>query len=115
VAGAVSAPTADARVPTQAAVHPGSARLRGPTGCATRALVHVTATGRRIADVTFYFDSKRVKFLTVPNQPGGRWTLPIRVRALAHGSHRVQARFRFVTASMTVPRTLRLTFQRCGP
>jgi len=77
--------------------------------------VHVIATGRRIADVTFYFDNKRVKFLTVPNQPGGRWTLPIRVRALAYGPHRVQARFRFVSASKTLPRTLRLTFDRCGP
>jgi hypothetical protein len=112
-ATALSAPTVDARGPTQVPVHPGSARLRGPTECAKGALVHVVATGRRIADVTFYFDNKRVKFLTVPNQPGGRWTLPIRVRALAFGTHWVKARFDFVPASRTSARTLRISFSHC--
>lgn len=107
--------TAGASVHTQKPVHPGSATLRGPSGCPTREVVHMTVTGRGIADVIFYFDNKRVKFLAVPNQPGGRWTLPIRIHAVAFGTHRVQARIDFLPATRTSSRTLRLSFNRCHP
>jgi hypothetical protein len=89
--------------------------LRGPSGCPTADLVHATVTGRGIADVTFYLDNKRVKFLAVPNQPGGRWALPIRIHALAFGTHRVYARIEFLPATRTLPRTLRLSLSRCRP
>jgi hypothetical protein len=86
--------------------------MSGPSGCRS-GLVHVTVTGVSIADVTFYLDNLKVKVLAVPNQTGGRWTLPIRLRYLAFGSHRVQARIDFVVASGTPSRTLRLSFARC--
>ena len=117
-AGVILAATctaAVASVPTQTSVPPGDARLRGPSGCPSSDEVYVTVTGTSIADVTFYVDAKRVKFLAVPNQPGGRWALPIRIRRFAFGSHRVQARIAFLMAAATPPRTLRLSFNRCRP
>ena len=73
-------------------VRPGSATLRGPSGCPTTSAVAATVTGRRIVKVTFYVDGKKVKTLTQPNKSGGRWVLPMNVKRFAFGSHRVQAR-----------------------
>jgi hypothetical protein len=98
-----------------ARVRPGSARLRGPTGCPTKAAVAATVTGRRIVKVTFYVDAKKVKTLTKANASGGRWVLPMNVRRLAYGTHRVQARIQFARSSETKTRTLRLSFNRCKP
>ena len=73
-------------------VRPGSATLRGPSGCPTTSAVAATVSGRRIVKVTFYVDNKKVKTLTQPNKSGGRWVLPMNVKRFAFGSHRVQAR-----------------------
>lgn len=117
-AGAILAATstaAAASVSTQTTAPPGDATLRGPSGCPTSGVVYATVTGRSIADVTFYFDGKRVKFLAVPNQPGGRWALPMRIHRFAFGTHHIQARIAFIVASGTPPRTLRLSFSHCHP
>ena len=98
-----------------ARVRPGSARLRGPSGCPTTSAVAATVTGRRIVKVTFYVDNKKVKTLTHPNASGGRWVLPMDVKRFAFGSHRVQARIQFARSSQTRSRTLRLSFNRCHP
>ena len=98
-----------------ARVRPGSARLRGPTGCPTTSAVAATVTGRRIVKVTFYVDNKKVKTLTKANASGGRWVLPMNVKRFAFGSHRVQARIQFARSSQTKTRTLRMSFSRCHP
>ena len=98
-----------------ARVRPGSARLRGPSGCPTTSAVAATVTGRRIVKVTFYVDNKKVKTLTKANASGGRWVLPMNVKRFAFGSHRVQARIQFARSSQTRARTLRLSFSRCHP
>ena len=96
-------------------VRPGSATLRGPSGCPTTSAVAATVSGRRIVKVTFYVDNKKVKTLTQPNKSGGRWVLPMDVKRFAFGSHRVQARIEFARSSQTKSRTLRLSFSRCHP
>jgi hypothetical protein len=96
-------------------VRPGSARLRGPSGCPTTSAVAATVTGRRIVKVTFYVDNKKVKTLTRPNRKGGQWVLPMNVRRFAFGTHRVRARIEFARSSQTRARTLRLSFNRCRP
>ena len=96
-------------------VQPGSATLRGPSGCPTTSAVAATVTGRRIVKVTFYVDNKKVKTLTQPNKSGGRWVLPMDVKRFAFGSHRVQARIEFARTSQTNSRTLRMSFSRCHP
>jgi hypothetical protein len=96
-------------------VRPGSATLRGPSGCPTTSAVAATVSGRRIVKVTFYVDNKKVKTLTQPNKSGGRWVLPMNVKRFAFGSHRVQARIEFARSSQTRSRTLRMSFSRCRP
>jgi prealbumin domain-containing protein len=96
-----------------ARVRPGSAKLRGPSGCPTTNAVVATVTGRRIVKVTFYVDGKKVKTLTKANGKGGRWVLPLNVRRLAFGAHRVQAKVQFAKSSQTQVKTLRLSFDRC--
>jgi hypothetical protein len=98
-----------------ARVRPGSATLRGPSGCPTTSAVAATVSGRRIVKVTFYVDNKKVKTLTQPNKSGGRWVLPMNVKRFAFGSHRVQARIQFARSSQTKARTLRMSFSRCHP
>jgi hypothetical protein len=96
-----------------ARVRPGSARLSGPSGCPTTNAIAATVTGRRIVKVTFYVDGKKVKTLTKANGKGGRWVLPLNVRRLAFGAHRVQAKVEFAKSSQTTAKTLRLSFDRC--
>ena len=96
-----------------ARVRPGSAKLSGPSGCPTTSAIAATVTGRRIVKVTFYVDGKKVKTLTKANRSGGRWVLPLNVKRLAFGAHRVQARIEFAKSSQTKTKTLRLSFDRC--
>jgi len=96
-------------------VRPGTATLRGPSGCPTTSAVAATVSGRRIVKVTFYVDNKKVKTLTHPNKSGGRWVLPMNVKRFAFGAHRVQARIEFARSSQTRSRTLRMSFSRCRP
>jgi hypothetical protein len=94
-------------------IKPGSAKLSGPSGCPTTNVVAATVTGKRIVKVTFYVDGKKVKTLTRANK-GSRWVLPLNVRRLAYGSHRVQAKVQFAKSSTTKTKTMRLSFSRCG-
>jgi prealbumin domain-containing protein len=94
-------------------IRPGTARFVGPTGCPTTRVASATVAGKRIAKVTFFVDGKKVKTLTKPNGKGGRWTLPLTVRTMAFGTHRVQARVEFAKSTGTKPRTLQLSFSRC--
>src|SRR5919204_672895 len=95
-----------------ARVRPGSAKLSGPSGCPTTNAIAATVSGRRIVKVTFYVDGKRVKTLTKANK-GGRWVLPLNVKRLAFGTHRVEAKVQFAKSSQTKAKTLRLSFSRC--
>ena len=88
----------------------GRARLRGPSGCVNRAF-HARVRGRRIARVRFYVDGRLVK--TIRGRRAS-YSVKVRPRGLGFGRHRVVARVRFVAASETRPRTLRLTFRRCA-
>ena len=93
-------------------VTPGSARLRGPSGC-VRGPFTATVRGARIARVTFFLDGKRFKQLTAPNGEGTRFSVSINPRGRGFGVHRVTVRVEFAAASQTNTRTLRLSFQRC--
>jgi hypothetical protein len=96
-----------------ARVRPGSAKLRGPSGCPTTNAVAATVTGRRIVKVTFYVDGRKVKTLTKANASGGRWVLPLNMRRLGFGTHRVRVTVQFAKSSATKAKTLRLSFNRC--
>ena len=88
----------------------GTARLRGPSGCVHKAFA-VTVRGSRIARVTFFRDGKRIKRIVA--EPGQRrFTLRI-APSQRQGVHRITAKVRFVAASQTRTRTLRLSYQRC--
>jgi hypothetical protein len=97
-----------------ARVVPGSAKMGGLRACPTTKVVAATVTGKRIVKVTFYVDGRKVKTLTKPNGKGGAFKLPMDVRKLAYGSHRVRAKVQFAKSSGTKAKTLRLSFSRCG-
>lgn len=107
----VVSPTPQVRV-SPSRVRPGSARLRGPSGCPTTSAVAATVSGRRIVKVTFYVDGKKVKTLTKANR-NGRWVLPMNVKRFAFGTHRVRVTVQFARSSQTKAKTLRLSFSRC--
>jgi hypothetical protein len=90
----------------------GTARVTGPTGC-PRQNFSVIVRGSKIRRVVFYLDGKRVKTLVRPNS-ANRYVLPIRLKSLRLGTHRVLAVTSFTAASNTPKRTLRRVFQRCG-
>ena len=104
-------PTPQVRV-SPARVRPGSAKLRGPSGCPTTSAVAATVSGRRIVKVTFYVDGKKVKTLTRANR-NGKWVLPMDVKRFAFGTHRVRVTVQFARSSQTKAKTLRLSFSRC--
>lgn len=93
-----------------ATVVSGRARLRGPSGCIYRAF-RARVIGRRIASVRFFVDGRLVKRI---DERQRTYTVRVRPTGLGLGFHRVTARVRFVGASGTAPRTLRLTFRRCA-
>jgi hypothetical protein len=97
-----------------ARVVPGSAKMRGPNGCPTNNVVAATITGKRIVKVTFYVDGHKVKTLTKPNGKGGAFKLPVNVRKLSYGAHRVMAKIQFAKSSGTKAKTLRLSFSHCS-
>jgi hypothetical protein len=99
-------------VVSPARVRPGTALLRGPSGCARSDVVAASVTGKRIATVTFYVDNKKVKTLHKANR-GSRWVLSMRIHRLAFGTHRVRARVVFAKSSRTGAKTLPLSFSRC--
>jgi hypothetical protein len=93
-------------------VAPGTAKIKGKTGCVTQNF-NVTVTGRQIRRVVFTLDNKRIKTLTKPNA-GSAFRLPVKPGTLKKGTHRVVAQTTFTTASGTRPRTLRVAFSRCN-
>ena len=108
-----STPPAQIKV-SPARVVPGSAKIKGPRVCTTKNAVAATVTGKRIVKVTFYVDGHKVKTLTKPNGKGGSFKLPINVRKLGYGSHRLRVTVQFAKSSGTKARTLRLSFSRCA-
>ena len=88
----------------------GRAQLRGPSGCVDKSF-RARVTGRSIASVAFFVDGRLLKRIS-----DRRATYAIRVqpRRYGLGRHRIVARVRFVAASGTETRTLRLTFRRCA-
>jgi hypothetical protein len=97
-----------------ARVVPGNAKMMGPRVCTRSNAVAATVTGKRIVKVTFYVDGHKVKTLTKPNAKGGAWKLPINIRKVGFGSHRLIAKVQFAKSSGTKARTLRLSFSRCA-
>jgi hypothetical protein len=87
----------------------GRARLRGPSGCLRRAF-RARVSGRSIRSVAFYVDGRLVKRFG----KRARYSIKVRPARLGFGRHQVMARVRFVRASGTQARTLRLTFRRCA-
>jgi hypothetical protein len=108
-----STPPAQIKV-SPARVVPGNAKMKGPRVCTRSNAVAATVTGKRIVKVTFYVDGHKVKTLTKPNAKGGAWKLPINIRKLGYGSHRLIAKVQFAKSSGTKARTLRLSFSRCA-
>lgn len=109
-----SAPAAAPQIAVSPArVRPGTAKLAGPTGCSTADVVVARVTGRSIRRVTFFVDQKKVKTLRRPNR-GSTWMLSLRLRGLEYGAHRVQARVEFAPSTQTKPKTLPMSFSRCG-
>jgi hypothetical protein len=106
-------PTAPRIQVSPARVKPGSAKLRGPSGCPRTGTVAATVSGRRIVKVTFYVDGRKVKTLTKANGKGGAWKLPLNIKRLAYGTHRVRATVQFAKSSQTKVKTLRFSFDRC--
>jgi hypothetical protein len=108
-----STPPAQIKV-SPARVVPGSAKMKGPRVCTRSNAVAATVTGKRIVKVTFYVDGHKVKTLTKPNAKGGAWKLPINIRKVGYGAHRLIAKVQFAKSSGTKARTLRLSFSRCA-
>jgi uncharacterized repeat protein (TIGR01451 family) len=88
----------------------GRARLSGPSGCVYGPFT-ARVRGRHIARVRFYVDGRLVKTITDRRRA---YSVTVSPRGLGLGPHRVTARVRFVPASRTPARTLRLTFRRCA-
>jgi hypothetical protein len=86
--------------------------MNGPSGCQTKNF-NVTVTGKQIRQVVFFLNGKRIKTLTKPNA-GRAFSLPVRPGTLKRGTHHVTATATFTKASGARPRTLRVTFLRCG-
>src|SRR4051812_3470130 len=98
---------------TVAPLLPGSARLRGPSGCVARASRVVAVTGRRIARVSFSLDGRHVGTRHYPNR-GSAFTMTVRASRLRVGAHRVTARVTFRAHTSPARRTLHLTIARCA-
>jgi archaellum component FlaG (FlaF/FlaG flagellin family) len=92
---------------------PGSAKLRGPGACPSGRVARATVTGKRIAKVTFLVDGRRVRTVTKADSRG-RWILPVRLRSLRAGAHRITARVQFTAASGTATKTMNVTVTKCA-
>jgi uncharacterized repeat protein (TIGR01451 family) len=90
----------------------GTAKLLGPTGCAAKAF-NARVKGTKIATVTFVLDGKVVKRFKKP-LASGSYALRINPTKLRLGVHRLVANVTFQSGTGTKPKTIRLSFQRCG-
>ncbi len=112
--GPGAAPSAPGQGVSPVTISSGTARLRGPVGCARASAVSATVTGRRIVKVSYTLDGKPVRTVTKPDK-AGRWSLRIRTVSVRRGEHSIVARVQFSSQSGTATRVLRLTFVRCKP
>jgi uncharacterized repeat protein (TIGR01451 family) len=93
-------------------ITPGAARLLGPTGCTAKAF-SARVRGTKIATVAFILDGKVVK--RVKNTKNAKLiALRIKPTKLKLGVHRLVVNVTFQSGSGTKPKTMRLSFQRCG-
>jgi hypothetical protein len=92
----------------------GTAKLRGPTGCASsRRAVRPTVTGTQIASVTFSVDGRRMRRVNA-SASGNRWSVTLWTPHMRRGTHRVRAVVSFYAQSRTKTRVLNLAFARCA-
>lgn len=91
---------------------PGTARLRGPSGCPPRAF-YARVTGQNIARVVFRLDGRRIRTLTRPNA-GSTYRVRVNPARLRVGVHRITATITFTQATRKRPETRRISFQRCA-
>jgi uncharacterized repeat protein (TIGR01451 family) len=102
----------DAQIVAPIRVTPGTAKLAGATGCQSRAF-NARIRGSKIATVTFVLDGKVVK--KVKNTKNASLiALRVNPSKLKLGVHRLVVNITFQAGSGTKPKTLRLSFQRCG-
>jgi hypothetical protein len=93
-------------------ITPGAAQLVGPTGCVSRAF-NARVRGSKIATVTFVLDGKVIKRVRNPKDPS-LVQLRVNPAKMKLGVHRLVVNVTFQSGSGTKPKTLRLSFQRCG-
>jgi hypothetical protein len=92
-------------------VEPGTARIAGATGCVARKF-KVTVRGTQIAKVEFRVDGKKRASLSKPDSQG-RFVFKVDPKKFKPGSHLLQAKSTFTTASGTPSKTMKLRFARC--
>jgi hypothetical protein len=92
-------------------ITPGAARLLGPSGCTAKAF-NARIRGTKVASAVFVLDGKVVK--RVKNNKAKLISLRINPAKLKIGVHRLVVNVTFQSGSGTKPKTLRLSFQRCG-
>jgi uncharacterized repeat protein (TIGR01451 family) len=90
-----------------------SAKLRGPSGCPTRA-TFAYVTGTEITKVAFYVDGKR-RAVVRKADSRGRWKVQIVPKRLRYGRHKVRAVISFANGSTRTSSALSLQFSRCRP
>lgn len=95
-----------------ARVSPGAAQLIAPTGCVARAF-KARVRGAKIATVTFVLDGKVVKKVRKAKALK-LITLRVNPARMKLGVHRLVVNVTFQSGSGTRPKTMRLSFQRCG-
>jgi uncharacterized repeat protein (TIGR01451 family) len=105
-----NAPPAQLVLPER--ITPGTARLIGPSGCATRAF-NARVKGTKVQSVTFVLDGKTIKRFTKTNA-SGVYAVRVDPAKLKLGVHRLVVAVTFQKGSGTKPKTMRLSFQRCG-
>jgi hypothetical protein len=93
-------------------ITPGAARLTGPTGCTAKAF-NARVRGTRIATVTFVLDGKVVKRFKKP-LASGSYAVRVNPAKMRIGVHRLVVNVTFQPGTATKPKTMRLSFQRCG-
>jgi uncharacterized repeat protein (TIGR01451 family) len=106
-------PAPQGQVLPETVASPGSARLRGPSGCLTKPSTKVYVTGKQIRSVRFLLDGKTLRTVRTRDK-AGRWGVTVSRAGLAPGTHRVVAVVTFKAASKTKARRLALRFTRCG-
>jgi|SRR5215211_1094299 len=108
---AAPAPRPQSAVQGEQRVAPGTARIAGARTCPTTAFL-ARVTGRRIRQVTFTIDGRRLG--TVRRADAiGRWKIRVNPRGLRTGTHRVRARVQFVSGAGNA-RTLTMSFRTCA-